>query len=231
MKLTKQFIKELVEQELQNMSYEMAPGTGEEGVSGIAEPQMSMEPEDEEEESYSTQDRAYAAANKATKIYSMGAGHPYLGTVQETKIAKLKRLIRRSMQDIVSEGDITREKRYQWDDSEPESAGEPEPPPEPDAPPVSLIKQAKDLHAALMQNVQAPVSGDRDIALNRVIVRRDLKELGDILDELAEHIGPADGDTEIEARGHEGDGPGFEMPEAPSTHSAEHGRRRFYKNR
>jgi len=146
----------------------------------------------------------------------------------------LKQLVRESIFNLF-EGDITREKRYQWDEEEPESADEPEdmghgtgPG---DAPPVDLISKAKDLHSSLTQNVNAPVTGDKDIALNRVIVRRDLRELGEILDELAEHIGPETGDTEAEARGHDEDEPGWELPDAPATRSLAHQRRRTFKNR
>tara|TARA_Y100000310_G_scaffold99048_1_gene96823 strand:- start:1423 stop:2097 length:675 start_codon:yes stop_codon:yes gene_type:complete len=223
MKLTKRHLKALIEQELQNISYEMAPGTGGEGTSGIVEPQMSMEPEDEEEDLYSPDERAYAAAKKPMKIYSMGAGHPYMRTVQESNISKLKRFIKKSIHDTLFEGDITREKRYQWDDDEPESADEPEPPPEPDAPPVELISKAQELHANLAQTARMPGAMVGQL-------RRDLRELGDILNELAEYIGPGTGDTEPEARGHNDDDPGFELPAGPSTRSLEHQRLRKWRN-
>jgi hypothetical protein len=222
MKLTKKYLKALVEQELQNVSYEMAPGTGGEGVSGIVDPQMSMEPtagddedeEDGEEAIYSASERDIAAAphTPPTKIYSMGAGHPYMGSVKESNIAKLKRLIKKSVYETLSEGDITREKRYQWDDGPgarawtggPESADEPEAPPEPEGAPSELISQAQELHATLMQTAAMPGSMVGQL-------RRDLRELGLLLDELAEHIGPGDGDTEVDARGHgEDDDPGLQ---------------------
>ena len=228
MKLTKRHLKALIEQELQNISYEMVPGTGGEGTSGIVEPQMSMEPEEEDEdEVYSPDERALAQGPppEPTKIYSIGAGHPCMGTVKESSIAKFRRLIRKSIHNTLSEGDITREKRYQWDEEEPERADEPEPPPEPDAPPVELISKAQELHAKLAQTARMPGAMVGQL-------RSDLRELGDILNELAEHIGPGEGDTEAEARGHaEDDDPGFELPTAPSTRSLAHQRLRKWRNR
>lgn len=161
---------------------------------------------------------------------------------------KFKQLVRESIFNLL-EGDITREKRYQWDEEEPESADEPEPPPEPDAPPVDLISKAKELHTSLTHYASAAeTQPGRADASQRVVVRTYLRELGEILDELAEHIGPGTGDTEVEARGHDedesawelpayerrhhpGGQPGWELPKAPSTRSLAHQRRRTFKNR
>lgn len=121
--------------------------------------------------------------------------------------SKIKAMVEKKILDTLSEGDISREKRMQWQDNErfaKDHAGEwqaPEQSAMPDEGPEGIVKQAKEIHASLMQNATATVSGDKDIALNRVLVRRDLRDLGELLDQLQAQLGS--GPSELEARGHD----------------------------
>jgi hypothetical protein len=116
--------------------------------------------------------------------------------------SKLRKLVERKIGEIFSEGDVSREKRMQYMDQDaPEPAGEPDLEPEPLEGPPALIKQAKEIHASLTQNANASATRQQDIALNRVLVRRDLRDLGELLDELEAHL--TGGGSELEARGHD----------------------------
>ena len=82
--------------------YEVVPGTGREGVSGIVSPLQSMAdeedlldvddlpevefelPDDEDIEIRNVVDQPKTLDDDKYKLYSAGAGNPFLGTVQET---------------------------------------------------------------------------------------------------------------------------------------------------
>ena len=124
--------------------------------------------------------------------------------------AKLRNLVKEKIGEIFSEGDVSREKRYRdmyGGDSPHETMGDLkfsgalDQSAMPEQGPAGLVKQAKAILDSLQKNSSATVSGAKDIALNRVLIRRDIRDLSELLDQLEAELGG--GQSELEARGHD----------------------------
>ena len=119
MKITKRRLMQMIKEESAALterdkvlvgeeSYEMLPGTGEEGVSGIASPVMSMLPDEDaaaEDDIVDPDMDLQTKPGRDTEIYSLGSPKIYgsepLATVREGKVTK--NMIKALVYEVLSE--------------------------------------------------------------------------------------------------------------------------------
>ena len=98
--------------------------------------------------------------------------------------AKLRKLVEEKIGEIFSEGDLYGGDSPYETMGDLKFSGALDQSAMPEQGPAGLVKQAKAILDSLQKNSSATVSGAKDIALNRVLIRRDIRDLSELLDEL-----------------------------------------------